>query len=90
MAPGKRPRLTPNPAIAIKPGAFVMPFGTPGGDLQVQAMTQVFLNMMAFGMDAQRAVEEPRVYSYSFPDPSRRTPTIRACSGSKTACRARP
>ncbi len=68
VAPGKRPRLTPNPAIAIKPGAFVMPFGTPGGDLQVQAMTQVFLNMMAFGMDAQRAVEEPRVYSYSFPD----------------------
>ena len=68
VAPGKRPRLTPNPAIAIKPGAFVMPFGTPGGDLQVQAMTQVFLNMMAFGMDAQRAVEEPRVYSYSFPN----------------------
>ena len=45
-----------------------MPFGTPGGDLQVQAMAQVFLNMMAFGMDAQRAVEAPRVYSYSFPD----------------------
>ncbi|MDF2764800.1 MAG: putative gamma-glutamyltranspeptidase [Rhodospirillales bacterium] len=67
-APGKRPRLTPNPAIAIRPGEFVMAFGTPGGDLQVQAMTQVFLNMMAFDMDAQRAVEAPRVYSYSFPD----------------------
>jgi gamma-glutamyltranspeptidase/glutathione hydrolase len=68
VAPGKRPRLTPNPAIAIRPGEFVMAFGTPGGDLQVQAMTQVFLNMIAFGMDAQRAVEAPRVYSYSFPD----------------------
>ncbi len=68
VAPGKRPRLTPNPAIAIRPDEFVMPFGTPGGDLQVQAMAQVFLNMMAFGMDAQRAVEAPRVYSYSFPD----------------------
>jgi gamma-glutamyltranspeptidase/glutathione hydrolase len=68
IAPGKRPRLTPNPAIAIKAGEFVMPFGTPGGDLQVQAMTQAFLNMTAFGMDAQCAVEQARVYSYSFPD----------------------
>jgi gamma-glutamyltranspeptidase/glutathione hydrolase len=68
VAPGKRPRLTPNPAIAIKEGAFVMPFGTPGGDLQIQAMSQVFLNMIAFNMDAQAAVEQSRVYSYSFPD----------------------
>ncbi|MGT2509598.1 gamma-glutamyltransferase family protein [Cupriavidus basilensis] len=67
-APGKRPRLTPNPAIAIRPGEFVMPFGTPGGDLQVQAMAQVILNMFVFGMDAQQAVEEVRVYSYSYPD----------------------
>jgi gamma-glutamyltranspeptidase/glutathione hydrolase len=68
VAPGKRPRLTPNPAIAIKPGEYVMPFGTPGGDLQVQAMTQVFLNMAVFRMDPQCAVEQSRVYSYSFPD----------------------
>ena len=68
VAPGKRPRLTPNPAIAIRRGEFVMPFGTPGGDLQVQAMSQVFLNMFAFGMDAQAAVEQPRFYSYSYPD----------------------
>ena len=68
VAPGKRPRLTPNPAIAIRRGEFVMPFGTPGGDLQVQAMSQVFLNMMTFGMDAQAAVESTRFYSYSYPD----------------------
>jgi gamma-glutamyltranspeptidase/glutathione hydrolase len=68
IVPGKRPRLTPNPAIAIKEGEFVMPFGTPGGDLQVQAMSQVFMNMVAFGMDAQCAVEQARVYSYSYPD----------------------
>ncbi len=68
VAPGKRPRLTPNPAIAVRRGEFVMPFGTPGGDLQVQAMSQVFLNMMAFGMDAQAAVEQERFYSYSYPD----------------------
>jgi gamma-glutamyltranspeptidase/glutathione hydrolase len=67
IAPGKRPRLTPNPALAIKPGAFVMPFGTPGGDVQTQAMLQVFLNITQFGMDPQFAVEVPRVASYSFP-----------------------
>ena len=53
VAPGKRPRLTPNPALAIKPGHFVMPFGTPGGDVQTQAMLQVFLNIHVFGMDLQ-------------------------------------
>jgi len=67
IAPGKRPRLTPNPAIAIEDGRMVMPFGTPGGDVQVQAMAQVFLNMFVFGMDPQSAVEAPRFASYSFP-----------------------
>ena len=67
IMPGKRPRLTPNPAIARRRGDFVMPFGTPGGDVQVQAMLQVFLNMQAFGMDPQSAVEAPRFASYSFP-----------------------
>jgi gamma-glutamyltranspeptidase/glutathione hydrolase len=67
VAPGKRPRLTPNPAIAIEDGRMVMPFGTPGGDVQVQAMAQVFLNMFVFSMDPQSAVEAPRFASYSFP-----------------------
>jgi gamma-glutamyltranspeptidase / glutathione hydrolase len=68
IAPGKRPRLTPNPAIAIHRGQFVMPFGTPGGDLQTQAMLQSLVNHLVFGMEIQRAVEAPRFYSYSFPD----------------------
>ena len=67
VAPGKRPRLTPNPAIAIAPGRMAMPFGTPGGDVQTQAMLQVFLNVHLFGMEAQEAVEAPRAASYSFP-----------------------
>jgi gamma-glutamyltranspeptidase/glutathione hydrolase len=67
VAPGKRPRLTPNPAIAIKPGKMKMPFGTPGGDVQTQAMLQVFLNIHLFGMEVQEAVEAPRVASYSYP-----------------------
>ena len=37
-----------------------MPFGTPGGDVQTQAMLQVLLNIMHFGMDPQTAIEAPR------------------------------
>ena len=67
VAPGKRPRLTPNPALAILPDGGVMPFGTPGGDVQTQAMLQCFLNVVLFDMDLQSAIEAPRVASYSFP-----------------------
>jgi gamma-glutamyltranspeptidase/glutathione hydrolase len=67
IAPGKRPRLTPNPALALFPGRAVMPFGTPGGDVQTQAMLQCLLNHVLFGMDPQSAVEAPRFATYSFP-----------------------
>ena len=68
VAPGKRPRLTPAPAMAFRDGRLLMPFGTPGGDVQQQAMLQVFLNATVFGMPIQQAVEAPRVASRSFPD----------------------
>ena len=68
VAPGKRPRLTPNPAIAIRRGEMLMPFGTPGADVQTQMMLQVFLNIEVFGMDPQSAVEAERVASHNFPD----------------------
>ena len=44
-----------------------MPFGAPGGDLQPQAMLQVFLNHTVFGMSIQEAVEAPRFVTHSFP-----------------------
>ena len=44
-----------------------MPFGTPGGDVQTQAMLQVMLNILQFGMEVQDAIEAPRIASYSFP-----------------------
>jgi len=68
VAPGKRPRLTPAPAMAFRDGRLFMPFGTPGGDVQQQAMLQVFLNITAFGMAPQQAVSVPRVATRSFPD----------------------
>ena len=67
VAPWKRPRLTPNPAIAFRDGKLFMLFGTPGGDVQVQAMTQFFLNVVEFNWSPQQAVEAPRFASYSFP-----------------------
>ena len=67
VAPGKRPRLTPNPAMVVTDKGGVMPFGTPGGDVQTQAMLQVLLNIFQHGMEVQDAIEAPRIASYSFP-----------------------
>jgi len=67
IAPGKRPRLTPNPAMLVQSGRAIMPFGCPGGDAQVQAMVQVVCNVLDFGMNVQAAIEAPRAISASFP-----------------------
>ncbi len=68
IQPGKRPRLTPNPAMAFKDGKLFMPFGTPGGDMQPQSMLQTFLNVVVFGMNVQEAIEAPRFGTFSYPD----------------------
>jgi len=67
LGPGRRPRMTNGPAIAIRPGRDRFPFGTPGSDNQLQAMLQVFLNAFAFDMAPQDAVEAPRFATHSFP-----------------------
>jgi gamma-glutamyltranspeptidase/glutathione hydrolase len=67
VQPGKRPRLTPNPALARRGRRWFMPFGAPGGDLQPQGMLQVFLNHVVFGMSIQEAIEAPRFVTHSFP-----------------------
>jgi gamma-glutamyltranspeptidase/glutathione hydrolase len=68
VAPGKRPRLTPAPFFARRADGGVVAFGTPGGDVQLQALLQVWINIEIFGMAPQAAVEAPRFASYSFPD----------------------
>jgi len=68
VAPHKRPRLTPNPSMVTKDGQLFMAFGTPGGDQQPQAMVQVFLNVVEFGMDPQAAINAPRFKSLNFAD----------------------
>lgn len=68
LAPWKRPRLTPNPALTLKDGELYMTLGTPGGDVQPQAMLQVFLNHVLFDMLPQMAIEAPRAATANFPN----------------------
>lgn len=67
IAPWKRPRLTPNPVLVLKDGRPWLAIGSPGADVQPQAILQVFLNIVEFGMDLQEAVEAPRAATYSYP-----------------------
>ncbi len=60
VAPGKRPRITLTPTLVLKNGQPFMVLSTPGGDNQDQALLQVLLNVIEFGMNPQEAVEAPR------------------------------
>jgi gamma-glutamyltranspeptidase/glutathione hydrolase len=53
--------------MALRNGRAFMPFGSPGNDVQPQAMLQVFLNLNLFGMELQAAIEAPRFATFSFP-----------------------
>lgn len=66
LVPGKRPRHTINPALALKDGKPVLAWNTPGGDNQPQAMLQAFLNIVEFGMSPQRALEQPTAITMNF------------------------
>jgi gamma-glutamyltranspeptidase/glutathione hydrolase len=68
LEPGKRPRVTPHAVIVFKDGKYFMSYSTPGGDMQAQALVQVFLNMTVFGMDIQEAINAPRFYDISSPE----------------------
>ena len=72
VAPGKRPRITLTPTMVLKGGEPFMVLSTPGGDNQDQALLQVLLNIVEFGMNPQEAVEAPRFdtqhYVSSFDD----------------------
>lgn len=67
LEPGKRPRLTPNPILGLKDGKPWIAMGTPGGDVQVQAMMQVLLHMLDRSLPLADAVNAPRVSTYAFP-----------------------
>lgn len=67
IGPGKRPRVTLSPTMVLNPdGSLLLVMSTPGGDNQDQAMLQVLLNIIEFGMIPQEAVEAPRFQTEHF------------------------
>ncbi|MEM6936209.1 MAG: gamma-glutamyltransferase, partial [Pseudomonadota bacterium] len=64
VAPGKRPRATLTPSIALKDGKPLLAFSVQGGDTQDQNLLQFFLNIVEFGMNVQQAVEAHMITSY--------------------------
>jgi gamma-glutamyltranspeptidase/glutathione hydrolase len=64
MEPGKRPRVTLTPTLALRDGQPWMAFSVQGGDTQDQNLLQYFLNLVEWDMAPQQAVEAPHMNSY--------------------------
>ena len=67
LAPGKRPRTTLTPTLALRDGEPYLGWGTPGGDQQDQWITQFFLRHVHAGMNLQEAIDAPAWHSEHFP-----------------------
>ncbi|HBR57483.1 MAG TPA: gamma-glutamyltransferase, partial [Blastocatellia bacterium] len=64
MEPGKQPRVTLTPTLALKDGKPYLSFAVQGGDSQDQNLLQFFLNVFEFGMNVQQAAEAPNINSF--------------------------
>jgi gamma-glutamyltranspeptidase/glutathione hydrolase len=64
VAPGKQPRVTLTPTMALKDGKPYLSFAVQGGDTQDQNLLQFFLNVVEFGMNVQEAAEAPNINTY--------------------------
>jgi gamma-glutamyltranspeptidase/glutathione hydrolase len=64
IEPGKRPRVTLTPTLALKDGKPFLAFAVQGGDSQDQNLLQFFLNVVEFGMTVQEATEAPNINSF--------------------------
>jgi gamma-glutamyltranspeptidase/glutathione hydrolase len=67
LAPGKRPRTTLTPSLALRNGEPYMAFGTPGGDQQDQWSLHVFLRHVHHEMNLQEAIDSPEFHTAHFP-----------------------
>jgi gamma-glutamyltranspeptidase/glutathione hydrolase len=67
LAPGKRPRTTLTPSLALRDREPYLAFGTPGGDQQDQWSLLFFLNHLHFGMNLQQAIDFPSFHSAHMP-----------------------
>ena len=68
LEPGKRPRATLTPTLALKDGKPYLVFSVQGGDTQDQNLLQFFLNVVEFGMTLQEATEAANITSYQMRD----------------------
>ena len=68
IVPGKRPRATLTPGLALKDGRPYLSFAVQGGDTQDQNLLQFFLDVVEFGMNVQQACEAPNITSYQMHD----------------------
>jgi gamma-glutamyltranspeptidase / glutathione hydrolase len=68
VEPGKRPRATLTPTLALKDGKPFLSFAVQGGDTQDQNLLQFFLNVVEFGMTVQEATEAANITSYQMRD----------------------
>ncbi len=66
VEPGKRPRATLTPSMALKDGKPFLSFAVQGGDSQDQNLLQFFLNVVEFGMNVQEAAEAANMNSFQF------------------------
>ena len=64
VAPGKRPRVTLTPTLALKDGKPFLSFAVQGGDSQDQNLLQFFLNVVEFGMNVQEATEAANINTF--------------------------
>ena len=64
IGPGRQPRVTLTPSLALKDGKPYLAFAVQGGDSQDQNLLQFFLNMVEFGMTVQESVEAPNINSF--------------------------
>ena len=67
LAPGKRPRTTLTPTMALRDGEPYLAWGSPGGDQQDQWIAQFFLRHVHCGMNLQEAIDAPAWHSEHFP-----------------------
>ena len=67
LAPGRRPRTTLSPSLALRDGEPYLAFGTPGGDQQDQWTLAFFLNHVHFGMNLQQAIDAAEFHTRHFP-----------------------
>jgi gamma-glutamyltranspeptidase/glutathione hydrolase len=67
LAPGKRPRTTLTPTLALRDDQPYLAWGSPGGDQQDQWITQFFLRHVHCGMNLQEAIDAPAWHSEHFP-----------------------